>query len=50
MDKIWGYDTDINSNTLDVTIKSLRQKLVKLNLDKNCIQTIRGIGYKFRID
>lgn len=50
MDKIWGYDTDINSNTLDVTIKSLRQKLVKLNLDKNCIQTIRGIGYKFRIN
>lgn len=47
MDKIWGYDTDINSNTLDVTIKSLRQKLVRLGLNKNCIQTIRGIGYKF---
>lgn len=47
MDKIWGYDADINSNTLDVTIKSLRQKLIRLGLNKNCIQTIRGIGYKF---
>lgn len=50
MDKIWGYDTEINSNTLDVTIKSLRQKLVRLGLNKNCIQTIRGIGYKFGIN
>lgn len=44
--KIWGYDTEINSNTLDVTMKSLRQKLAQLNII-NCIQTIRGIGYKF---
>lgn len=47
--KIWGYDTDINSNTLDVTIKSIRQKLAKLGLD-DCIKTIRGIGYKFHVD
>lgn len=44
--KIWGYDTEINSNTLDVTMKSLRQKLAQLDII-NCIQTIRGIGYKF---
>lgn len=47
--KIWGYDTDINSNTLDVTIKSIRQKLAKLGL-ADCIKTIRGIGYKFYVD
>lgn len=47
--KIWGYDTDINSNTLDVTIKSIRQKVAKLGL-ADCIKTIRGIGYKFDVD
>ena len=26
MDKIWGYDTEVSSNTLDVTIKAIRQK------------------------
>ena len=49
IDKIWGYDTNINSNTLDVTIKSLRQKLTKLSLS-DCIHTIRGIGYKFEME
>ena len=44
--KVWGYDADINSNTLDVTIKSLRHKLAKLSLT-DCIKTVRGIGYKF---
>lgn len=46
--KIWGYGTDINSNTLDVTIKSIRQKMALLKLN-GCIQTIRGIGYKFNM-
>lgn len=46
MDKVWGYDTEVSSNTLDVMIKTLRQKLTKLGLD-NCIRTVRGIGYKF---
>ena len=47
--KIWGFDSDINSNTLDVTVKSLRQKLEKIGIDRNCIQTVRGIGYKFEM-
>ncbi len=44
--KVWGYDAEINSNTLDVTMKSIRQKLNKLDL-AGSIKTIRGIGYKF---
>ena len=46
MDKVWGYDTEVSSNTLDVTIKTLRQKIGKLGLS-DCIHTVRGIGYKF---
>lgn len=49
MDKIWGYDTEVSSNTLDVTIKAIRQKLSKIEAN-DCIYTIRGIGYKFKID
>lgn len=46
--KIWGYDTDINFNTLDVTMRSLRIKLSQLYLEDS-IQTIRGLGYKLNI-
>ncbi len=49
IDKVWGYDTNINSNTLDVTMKSIRQKLSQLDL-KNCVRTARGIGYKFSLE
>ncbi len=49
IDKVWGYDTSINSNTLDVTMKSIRQKLSQLDL-KNCVRTARGIGYKFSLE
>ncbi len=49
IDKVWGYDTSINSNTLDVTMKSIRHKLSQLDL-KNCIRTARGIGYKFSLE
>lgn len=48
MDKIWGYDTEVSSNTLDVTIKAIRQKLSKIEAN-DCIHTIRGIGYKFKM-
>lgn len=46
MDKVWGYDTEVSSNTLDVTMKAIRKKMVSLGLN-DCIKTIRGIGYKF---
>lgn len=49
INKVWGYDTGINSNTLDVTIKSIRQKLAKLEV-ADCIHTVRGIGYRFGME
>lgn len=48
MDKVWGYDTEVSSNTLDVTIKTIRKKIGKLGLSE-CICTVRGIGYKFEM-
>lgn len=43
MDKIWGYDADIETRTLDVHIRSLRQKL---GTGGEIIETVRGVGYR----
>ena len=43
LDRIWGYEYDGETRTLDMHIRTLRQKLGEAG---SCIQTIRGIGYK----
>jgi two-component system alkaline phosphatase synthesis response regulator PhoP len=43
MVSVWGFDYEGESRTVDMHIKSLRQKL---NDDGNIIKTIRGVGYK----
>lgn len=40
---IWGYDFDGSSRTVDVHVRTLRQKLGEAGA---YIQTVRGIGYK----
>ena len=43
LDKIWGYSFDGESRTVDVHIRTLRQKLGAAG---KYIRTIRGVGYK----
>ena len=43
LDKIWGYEFDGESRTVDVHIRTLRQKLKEAG---DYIETVRGIGYK----
>ena len=43
LNTIWGYEFDGASRTVDVHIRTLRQKLGESG---NCIETVRGIGYK----
>jgi DNA-binding response OmpR family regulator len=45
LDVISGPDSMVYDRTVDVHIKSLRQKLGKA---KDYIETIRGVGYRFR--
>jgi len=45
LDGAFGQDSMVIDRTVDAHIKSLRQKLDKA---KNCIETIRGVGYRFR--
>ncbi len=41
---IWGYDYDGDDRTLDTHIKLIRKKLGDY---KDCIKTVRGVGYRF---
>ncbi len=43
LSKIWGYNFDGETRTVDVHIRMLRQKL---GSEGDIIETIRGIGYK----
>ena len=43
LNTIWGYAFDGESRTVDVHIRTLRQKLSSAG---NLIETVRGIGYK----
>lgn len=43
LNKVWGYSFDGESRTVDVHVRTLRQKLGE---GGDCISTVRGIGYK----
>ena len=47
MEAVWGYDKDVQSNTLDVFMRQLRSK-VELPGSRKLIHTVRGIGYTLR--
>ena len=44
---VWGYNSDVNTRTLDMHIVRLRKK-IENNPDRpHFMQTVRGVGYKF---
>lgn len=46
---VWGYNSDVNTRTLDMHIVRLRKK-IEDNPDRpSYLQTVRGVGYKFVI-
>ncbi len=45
MDRIWGMDAECENRTLDVHIRTLRAKLGSAG---ECIETVRGVGYRMR--
>lgn len=47
---VWGYNSDVNTRTLDMHIVRLRKK-IEINPDTpQLLQTVRGVGYKFNAD
>jgi len=47
IEAVWGYDENVESNTVDVYIKLLREKLDS-GAGRRLIHTVRGYGYIFR--
>lgn len=45
--KIWGYDTDIEYNSIEVYVSFLRKKLGAIKSQVN-ISTVRGLGYTIK--
>lgn len=45
LEDVWGIATDVTTRTVDTHIKRLRQKLGRSG---KMIETVRGIGYRFR--
>lgn len=48
LDEIWGYDYFGETRTVDVHIRHLRKKIEDDDKNPKLIETIRGIGYKFK--
>ncbi len=47
LDKIWGYEVGVDTRTVDVHIRYLRQKIETDPASPRYIETVRGVGYKF---
>jgi len=47
IESVWGFDREIEDNTLDAFVRLLRQKVDREGLPK-LILTVRGIGYMIR--
>lgn len=47
LNKVWGYETEVETNVVDVYIRYLRNKIDIPN-HESYIQTVRGTGYVMR--
>jgi DNA-binding response OmpR family regulator len=49
IESVWGFDSEVRSNTLDAFIRLLRDK-VDTEAETKLIQTVRGVGYCLRAE
>ena len=47
LDKVWGYDRAVDSRTVDVHVKRIREKFTEE--EKWKIKTVRSVGYSFSV-
>jgi two-component system alkaline phosphatase synthesis response regulator PhoP len=48
LDLVWGRDGFVEPRTVDVHVARLRAKFVASKLPAPAVQTVRGVGYRFR--
>ena len=49
IDSVWGYDREIEDNTLDAFVRLVRQKVDRAG-HAPLIHTVRGVGYGVRVE
>ncbi|WP_201715131.1 response regulator transcription factor [Rossellomorea arthrocnemi] len=47
LNKVWGYDSEVETNVVDVYVRYLRNKIDSPD-EESYIQTVRGTGYVMR--
>jgi DNA-binding response OmpR family regulator len=47
MDRIWGYDTAVDTGTVTVHVRRLRQKIEDDPSSPRFLETVWGVGYRF---
>lgn len=48
LEHVWGYDFDPNTNVVDVCIQRIRKKIGVTATGESPIESVRGVGYRFR--
>ena len=48
LDLVWGRDGFVEPRTVDVHLARLRAKFVAARLPEPGIETVRGVGYRYR--
>ena len=49
IEAVWGFDREIEDNTLDVFVRLLRHK-IQDDVRPKLIHTVRGVGYILRAE
>ena len=48
LEHVWGYDFDPSTNVVDVCIQRIRKKIGEGDDGSSPIESVRGVGYRFR--
>lgn len=48
LDHVWDFNFNSFSNVVDVHVKNLRKKLGQINGKREYIETVSGVGYRFK--
>ena len=48
LEQAWGYDFAGDTRAVDSAIKRLRLKLRQASAETDCIEAVRGLGYRFK--
>lgn len=48
LERIWGFEVEIDTRTVDVHVRYLRQKIEEDPANPRCIETVRGTGYRYQ--